>query len=222
MRVIGREQAKQEGLKRYFTGDPCKWGHVSERMVINARCVQCQRDSEKRRNRENPEQFRAKRKRYYEKNSEKQRKRAKDWYWSNAERCRKRSLKYQYRDDVRERNWKERITPRVKSSRMMREIRHRCKRRGLDFDLDREWLLIKLENGRCELTGLPFVLSRGTRVLTNPYAPSIDRVDPSMGYTKDNCRVILWAMNACLGSWGEKELEKIVIAFLNRGVRKVA
>ena len=31
MRLASRTQAKQEGLTRYFTGKPCKWGHVSER-----------------------------------------------------------------------------------------------------------------------------------------------------------------------------------------------
>lgn len=26
---------------RYFTGEPCKWGHVSERWCLSRRCVEC-------------------------------------------------------------------------------------------------------------------------------------------------------------------------------------
>ena len=41
--IISCAEAKRQGLKRYFTGKPCKWGHVCERAVINSRCVQCVR-----------------------------------------------------------------------------------------------------------------------------------------------------------------------------------
>jgi hypothetical protein len=33
--------AKAQGLKRYFTGEPCKRGHVSERLISNYRCLTC-------------------------------------------------------------------------------------------------------------------------------------------------------------------------------------
>jgi hypothetical protein len=36
-----RYEARQKGLKRYFTGEPCENGHVCERMVSNCRCLQC-------------------------------------------------------------------------------------------------------------------------------------------------------------------------------------
>lgn len=35
--------AKKQGLKRYFTGEPCKRGHVAERTVSNRQCVECYR-----------------------------------------------------------------------------------------------------------------------------------------------------------------------------------
>jgi hypothetical protein len=40
--IVLRYAAIIAGSKRYFTGKPCKRGHVSERLVINHRCVQCQ------------------------------------------------------------------------------------------------------------------------------------------------------------------------------------
>jgi hypothetical protein len=40
MIIISRKEAKQQGLKYYFTGIPCKWGHISKRM-ISGMCYEC-------------------------------------------------------------------------------------------------------------------------------------------------------------------------------------
>lgn len=40
MQIIGRADAKALGLKRYFTGKPCKHGHIAERFVSGP-CVEC-------------------------------------------------------------------------------------------------------------------------------------------------------------------------------------
>jgi 5-methylcytosine-specific restriction endonuclease McrA len=39
--IISREDAIAKGLKRYFTGDPCKHGHVTERRCRDHRCMVC-------------------------------------------------------------------------------------------------------------------------------------------------------------------------------------
>lgn len=39
MEIITRKEAKELGLKRYFTGKPCKRGNVSERYVPNKMCL---------------------------------------------------------------------------------------------------------------------------------------------------------------------------------------
>lgn len=36
-----RQMARQQGLARYFTGKPCKRGHVAERYLNNGECVIC-------------------------------------------------------------------------------------------------------------------------------------------------------------------------------------
>lgn len=41
---ISRSEAKVAGLKRYFTGTPCARGHISERSVVNCRCLACDRE----------------------------------------------------------------------------------------------------------------------------------------------------------------------------------
>ncbi|WP_036289530.1 HNH endonuclease domain-containing protein [Methylosinus sp. PW1] len=41
--IISRSEAKTAGIKRYFTGNRCKHGHISERKVSNGECVDCSR-----------------------------------------------------------------------------------------------------------------------------------------------------------------------------------
>jgi len=43
MEIITREEAKGRGLKKYYTGKPCKRGHVGERYVTGA-CVTCKKE----------------------------------------------------------------------------------------------------------------------------------------------------------------------------------
>jgi 5-methylcytosine-specific restriction endonuclease McrA len=40
--IIGRDDARTLGLSRYFTGKPCKHGHISERYVSVGICTTCQ------------------------------------------------------------------------------------------------------------------------------------------------------------------------------------
>lgn len=43
MKIINLKAAKSKELKRYFTGEPCKYGHVCERYTCSRRCVECMR-----------------------------------------------------------------------------------------------------------------------------------------------------------------------------------
>lgn len=40
MDIISRKDAREQGLKYYFTGEPCNKGHISQRM-INGSCQEC-------------------------------------------------------------------------------------------------------------------------------------------------------------------------------------
>jgi hypothetical protein len=41
--IITRGQARAQGLLRYYTGKPCKRGHIAERQVSNLTCMECDR-----------------------------------------------------------------------------------------------------------------------------------------------------------------------------------
>lgn len=41
MEVMARKEARACGLERYFTGEPCKNGHVAPRNAITGKCTEC-------------------------------------------------------------------------------------------------------------------------------------------------------------------------------------
>ena len=88
MNILTRADALAQGLKRYYTGQPCKKGHTSERLVVDHSCYECKKARSRKDMREayqsdpnaagkkaayresNPELHRAANKRYAEANPE--------------------------------------------------------------------------------------------------------------------------------------------------------
>lgn len=71
----------------------------------------------------------------------------------------------------------------------------RAKRKGLVYELDTQWVEERLNVGHCEATNIPFEITIGS-----PWLPSIDRKDPTQGYTKENSRLVVWAFNRARGT----------------------
>lgn len=87
------------------------------------------------------------------------------------------------------------------------------------FDIDREFIEQKLENGFCEVTGLQFDFTSPGQSKKNPFAPSIDRIDNSQGYVKSNVRVVLWAVNLMHGEMTDDQLISMCKAVI-KGLEK--
>lgn len=97
----------------------------------------------------------------------------------------------------------------------VRSARVRCRHSGMEFNLDREWAENKY-TGICELSGIKFDVS-GSH---NPYAPSLDRIDNSKGYLKDNCRFILHGLNMLKGIGTDEDMYIIADNFIAMYERK--
>lgn len=41
----------------------------------------------------------------------------------------------------------------------------------------------------------------------NPYGPSLDRINPSDGYTPENTRVVVWALNAMRNEFSDEVID---------------
>lgn len=94
--------------------------------------------------------------------------------------------------------------------------------RGLPFLLSRETDIPRIariiDEGVCQLTGLPFDLTHGCR---KPNAPSLDRIDSTKGYVPGNVRVVLWQVNAMMNEYGEDALLEVADAIRQqRAVRQ--
>lgn len=95
----------------------------------------------------------------------------------------------------------------------------RNRERGFDLPQFTEADVVALWNrcgGRCALTGLAFHGGRfGTGKAKRAFWPSIDRIDPEVGYTRDNCRLVLTAVNFALNAWGDEVFMRIARAAID-------
>jgi hypothetical protein len=66
VKIVSRKQAVEAGLKRYFTGKPCPYGHISERQVSNNSCNECLRIAAGKYKKRKPEVARRHCKTYYD------------------------------------------------------------------------------------------------------------------------------------------------------------
>lgn len=80
MKIISKKDAISLGLKRYFTGKPCKRGHISERNTSKSTCLECKRL-------------------HYRKNKEYYSKKAKEYYLENKELISIKNKRNQARKD---------------------------------------------------------------------------------------------------------------------------
>lgn len=95
--------------------------------------------------------------------------------------------------------------------RMLFQLRRRSIGLRREFALTEEWLIAELERCDycCALTGIRFQADGIDGKRCNPYAPSIDRIDNSRGYTSDNVRLVLTSVNLALSDFGVMHFDEI-------------
>jgi hypothetical protein len=97
---------------------------------------------------------------------------------------------------------------------LVRHARFRANKKGLPFDLlnHLEAIQQRINQGVCEVSGLPFNLDGGRTW----DSPSLDRIDSTKGYLIGNVRVVCHAVNSAMGDWGEAKMLEIAHGILNR------
>jgi len=93
---ISRADAKARGLTRYFTGNPCKRGHIAERSVSSFGCLVCKSQLQKEYSARNPGVISETNKRYYYANHERMLARAAAYSKAHPEKNRE-NARAQYR-----------------------------------------------------------------------------------------------------------------------------
>lgn len=133
----------------------------------------------------------------------------KEYQKKRSQTPRLKNLRKKYYNDHREV-----LDYRIKLS--LKRAKKRAKEKNILFEINLEWTKKQWEkqNGKCLLSGMPFDLTPSS-YRVNPYSPSLDRIDSSMGYTKDNTRLILSQINFSINEYGFEEYLKIAKACLN-------
>lgn len=174
----------------------------------------CRNNAKMRRWRaKHPEQQKALEKRYRVKNRPVVLQRMRAWYHANKDeqtakrrahhhankdRANARRLAHyfanheQQKEKKRVNGQKARIT--VPWRALLHSAEGRAKKKKVPYSLTKEWA-IQTWTGRCAVTDIPFKLGlkeSGPKA----FSPSIDRVIPSLGYVPENCRFVLWMVNA--------------------------
>ena len=83
---------------------------------------------------------------------------------------------------------------------------YRAKQKDLSFNLTIEWILSNLV--KCPKTNLNFTFSENGSSYSNrsPTTPSIDKINPLLGYTKDNCQIVCWWYNSAKQQFSDEEV----------------
>jgi len=202
-----------------------KYNNSEKRRAAERRYRERHRERIRERNRkwnlENPERRKLLARTSYERNKEKRLQLSKQWYEANKDRksatCKawweaaKRGGKAA--EYVVRRRQKQKLEP---FSRLVSAAKARARKSGLEFNLTNEWAS-SATDGTCAISGIPFVVAVGK---PSPFSPSIDRIDQTRGYTTDNCRIVLWAVNRFRGEDSDEVLLHIAEAIYRRALEK--
>lgn len=101
----------------------------------------------------------------------------------------------QYHKEYYKRNW-------LKIA--LRGMKYRALNKGLEFSLSPEDIVVP---EFCPILGIPLEKQRGAMTANSP---SVDRIDNSKGYTKDNISVISSKANKCKQDLTIEQVEKLL------------
>lgn len=99
----------------------------------------------------------------------------------------------------------------------------RSRAKDLEFELTAPDVIAMLtaQNYLCAVSGIPFNISGDKNdPFSRAFAPSIDRINNDVGYTRDNCRIVVRIINYALGVWGDEVLEKVALAIVARRTKR--
>lgn len=96
---------------------------------------------------------------------------------------------------------------REKVNQVLTNIRCRCKKEGIPFDVDIDYLLsIFPDDMKCPVFGT--LLEWGDRTGRDS-SPSIDRIEPNLGYVKGNLIFVSLKANRIKGNCHWKEVKRV-------------
>lgn len=111
-----------------------------------------------------------------------------------------------------ERIWKREYHKWKVEKRLLYAARRRAKNQGLEFSIEESDIIVPTH---CPILGIPLVSTRPRGDSRRDIA-SLDRIDSSKGYTKDNIEVISWLANTMKNNASTELLVKFSKEMLRR------
>jgi hypothetical protein len=144
------------------------------------------------------------------------RERSKIYYEENRERklATQKTVRDMNPEKFRDRTRKSRLKHSARV--MVSDAKNRAVRKKVPFELTNEdvkKLQAVIDIGVCQISGLSF--ATGVR-FRDPRSPSIDRIKPELGYVPGNVRIVLWAVNVGMATWGFDEYFAVARAIVDK------
>lgn len=185
LKIISKKFALVIGEIFYFTGLPCKNGHLDNRYTKSGKCVSCVKnyhanlsEEQKNRKKKNSNTWNKNNPTYY-----------KEWHQSNRETRLAQALTY-YKNNLPRYLW--------------RSAKQRANKQNKEFTISVDDIKIPTY---CPILGIPLIINKKQHKFDSP---SIDRIDNSKGYTKENIAVISYRANQLKSNGTLLELSAIV------------
>lgn len=133
---------------------------------------------------------------------EEQRAMNRSWAKTNPEKKRQGSL-----------NWARNNPARA----LLGQARQRSKRLEVPCAITEQEIDILLAEMKCSITGLPLSFDRvgDGDSLKNPWAPSLDRIERSLGYVSGNVRVVCWIFNHMRCDYSDEDIMVVAKALVS-------
>jgi len=141
---------------------------------------------------------------YYQANKAKKREQGKAWEARNIDKVRerKRVLAKRRSDLGLTKAAADRYANTHRDRVLLKAARNRAEKQGIPFEIDITDVVIPTH---CPVLGIEISPVRGRM---NPASPSLDKIDPALGYVKGNVWVISWRANRMKSDASPEELRR--------------
>ena len=92
----------------------------------------------------------------------------------------------------------------------------RSRKRGTLFTITREWVMDKVDEGCCAVSGVPFCyeFTGEGKQKRRPFAPSLDQINPGKGYTPENTQVVVSIYNYAKNNFEHEDVLRLSHALI--------
>lgn len=177
-----RLEARKLGFTKYFTGKPCKNGHIEYRYVASGMCSKCSSTKAKKDWAEGKRQVFKDRP-------------ATNKKWNSSAKAK----------DSKQR-WKNKNPKRAWAVYATGGAKMRAALKGLDFNLTSNYVE-SITPSVCPVFKEPFLFVGNKKM--QPFSASLDRLDPTKGYVKGNVVVISMKANSIKNAYGSQEISTV-------------